>query len=128
MLGEKQTAVPVNPPIGPRLQFVAQQALLEEFLLQPQRDGHLERAQTARREGDIGLEQTLELQERLVIEDDVVHLIETHAFLGQTIVDGMGGKAGVVLFTAESLLLRGGDNLAVADPGSRAVMVKSGNA
>ena len=75
-----------------------------------------------------GFQETLELQEWLVIKHDVVNLIETDTFLGEAIVHRMRRKAGVVLFAAEALLLRGGNNLAIADQSSSAVVVKSGNA
>jgi hypothetical protein len=74
MLGEQQ-------PVGRNilvelLQILAQQALLEQLFLEPERDRHLERAEAPRRERNIGLEQPLEFQERLVVEGDVVDLGE----------------------------------------------------
>ncbi len=59
-----------------RPELVLQQAFLEQLLPQPQRHRHAEGAEAARREGEIGLEQALELQKRLVVEDDVVDLVE----------------------------------------------------
>ena len=44
-------------------------------------------AEAARREREIGLEQPLELEERLVVEHDVVELAQPAAGLGQTIGD-----------------------------------------
>ena len=61
------------------VQLLAQQRLLEQLLLQPQRHRHAEGAEAARREGEIGFEQPLELQERLVVEDDVVDVAELDA-------------------------------------------------
>ena len=55
--------------------LLAQQAFLEQLLPQPERDRHPERAKAARRERDIGLQQPLEFEERLVVEHDVVEAV-----------------------------------------------------
>src|SRR5260370_32119722 len=110
------------------LQFTAQQILLKELLAKPERHGHLERPQTAGREGEVSLQQALEFQERLVIEHRVIDLVQRYAFLRQAVFDGMRRKSGIVLLAAEALFLGRRDNLAVADQGSRAVMIERGNA
>ena len=49
------------------------------------------------RERQIGLEQALEFQERLVVEDDVVDVVERDAGLVEAIGDRVLGKAGIAL-------------------------------
>ena len=46
-----------------------------ELLAQPQRHRHQKRAQAARRVVNVGFEQPLEFQQRLVVEGDVVQLV-----------------------------------------------------
>ena len=71
MLGEQQLALPIDV-VAQRLQLLDQQALLEELLLEPQRQRLAERGEAARREGEIRLQKPLELEERLVVERDEV--------------------------------------------------------
>ena len=87
MLGEQQALLPVEVRLPASVNLVAQQRLLEQLFLQPQRHRHAERAEAARRKGEIGLEQPLELQERLVVEGDVVDVGQRDAGLVEAIVD-----------------------------------------
>jgi hypothetical protein len=48
----------------------------KQFLLEPQWQSHAERGKTARREGEIGLDQPFELRKRLLVERDIVKLVE----------------------------------------------------
>ncbi len=77
---------------------------------------------------EIGFEQALELQERLVVEDDVVDVVELDAGLrrGNTAI-ALCGKAGIVLLAREALLLRGRDDLAVLDQRRGAVVIEGRN-
>ena len=109
------------------LQFVREQALLEQLFLQPQRDRHLERAEAARRQRDIGLQQPLEFEERLVVEHDVVERVHRGARLRKTRRDGVVREGRVVLLAGEALLLRGGDDAAVLDQRRGAVVIEGGN-
>ena len=56
------------------LQLTPEEVLLEQLLANPQRHRHREAAIAARRKGEIGLEQALELQKRLFVEDDGVDI------------------------------------------------------
>src|SRR5438270_3425503 len=116
MLREEQATLPVV--VGgepPKLRL--EQRLLEQLLFEPHRDGHRERAEASWRERHIGLQQTLELQEWLVVEDDVVDPIERHPRLAQAVVDGVSGKARVVLLAREPLFLSGGHDATVLNEG-----------
>src|SRR5665811_1973545 len=94
--------------LGKFPEFVAQQAFLKQFLPQPERDRHLERAEPARRQRDVGLQQPLEFEKRLVVEHDMVKLVGRNAGLRKAIGDGVVRKRGVVLAAGKTLLLRRG--------------------
>ena len=99
VLGEEQLAV--DPAARRRgLERLLQVRLLEQLLLDPERHRHAERAKAARRIGEIGLEQALELDERLLEEDDMVDAVEVDACRIQAIADGLCGKAGIMLLAA----------------------------
>ena len=127
VLAEQQPLLPVEVGL-PTLHLVAQQRLLEQLLLQPQRHGHAERVEAPRREGEIGLEQPLELQERLVVEGDVVDVAELHADMVEAVLHRVLGEAGIVLLAGEALLLRGRDQMAVVDQRGRAVVIEGRDA
>src|SRR5712691_6130192 len=110
--------VPVKAPELPD-----QQVPQEEFLPQPDRDRHPEGAKASRRKRKIGFEQTLELEQRLVIENDKFELIEAFARLVQAVIDGVAGKPRIVLLAGEALLLCCCDHLAVMHDCGRAVVV-----
>src|SRR6266702_4854660 len=54
MLGEEQLVLPVEAG-RPRFEPLGKKVLLEQFPFEPQRQSHAERAEPARREGEIGL-------------------------------------------------------------------------
>jgi hypothetical protein len=58
----------------------------------------------------------------------VVDLVEPDASLGETVGDGVAGKAGVVPLAAEPLLLGRGDDPPVLDEGSGTVVVEGRDA
>ncbi len=126
VLGEEQ---PVRPVEG-RLVVLkpsTQQTFLEQLLLEPDRHRHAERPEATRREGDIGLEQALKLQERLVVEGHVVDGAQADAGFLQAIGNRGPGKAGIVLLAGEPLLLRRGDDAAIVDQVGGAVVIERGD-
>ena len=125
VLGKQQARAPVHSR-GDLFQLGAQQILLKQLFLDPDRHGPLEGAQAPRREGHVGFKQALELEEGLVVEGDVVDVLEFEAGFGQTIGDCVRGKALVVLSAREALLLRGRDDPAVDDEGGGAVVIEGG--
>jgi hypothetical protein len=78
VLGEQEAVLPVVAR-GVDLKLLLQQSLLEQLLLEPHRHGHGERPEAAGGEGHVGLQQTLELEERLVVESHVVDVAQAHA-------------------------------------------------
>src|SRR5918912_816608 len=104
MLGEHQLGLDFDVAHAPR-ELVAQDVLLEQLLARPYRDGFGERAESARRKGQIGLQQALELEERFVVEDDVIEFLDREAASREAVIDGSGGKIGIVPFAREALFL-----------------------
>src|SRR5205085_2867606 len=94
-----------------------------QLLAQPQRHRHQERTQAARRIINVSLKQSLKLQERLIVEGDVSHVFAFNAARLQAILDGIGGKAMIMLLARETLLLRRRHDLAVAHQTRRRVVV-----
>src|SRR6185503_17889648 len=126
MLAEQEALLPVEVRL-PLLHLVAQQGLLEQLLLQPQRHGHAEGVEAARREGEVGLEQPLELQERLVVRGGVVDVGQLDAGLAEAVVDRLLREGRVVLLAGEALFLSGGNELAVLDQRGSAVVIEGGD-
>src|SRR5437870_12270531 len=99
-----------------------------KLLAQPQGHRHDERSQTARRIVEIGLQQALKFQKRLVIESNQINFIAFDPGVVETELYGVCGKTVVVLLAGEAFFLRGSDNLAVADNTGRRIMIVSRNA
>ena len=127
MLGEQELVAPVE--IGQRTpELPAQKALLKELLANPQRDRLVERAKAARREGDVSLDQALELEKGLVVEGHEVDRFKAAAALFQTVVDGLAGEVRIVLAAREPLLLRRRHDAAVLDQRRRGIVVEGRDA
>ena len=58
----------------------------------------------------------------------MVDVVEIDLACLQTVADGMGRKARIVLLAGEALLLSRRDDVAILDKGSRAVMIEGGDA
>src|SRR5579864_5649122 len=113
VFGEKELGLPIE--IGSKaLQILMEQTFLEKLFANPQRDGHLERTQAPWREGQISFEQTLELQERFVVKDDVVDVIERHAVLSQAVFHSVLGEPGIVFLSREPFFLGRCDDFPIA--------------
>ena len=80
------------------------------------------------REGVVRLEQSFELQERLVIEGHSVQIAVLQPRLLQGIPGRVNRKPSVVTLPAESLLLRGGDDIAVDQERRRTIVIVSRDA
>src|SRR5438552_2971457 len=85
-----------------------------QFLPEPQRHGLEKGSEAGRDIGEVGFEQTLEFQKRFVIERDKVEIGRANTALGKAIIDRVLRKAIVVLPAREALLLRGGNEVAIA--------------
>ena len=98
-----------------------------QLFAEPDGHRHDEAADAARRERQLGLEQALEFQHRLVVEGDEVELLGAEPRLVQTVRDGVARKPRVVFFPREPLFLRGRDDIAIDDDRGGAVVIKGGN-
>ena len=127
VLGKEETPLPVVGG-GVGLELLLQQGLLEQLLPEPQRNGHGEGSEPAGGEGQVGLQEALELEEGLVIEDDVVHLSEAASARLKAILDRMAGEARVVLLSREAFFLGCRHDAPVLNERCRAVVVESRDA
>src|SRR4030095_12753582 len=127
VLGKEETPLPVvGGGIG--LELFLQQRLLKQLLPEPQRNGLGEGGESARGESQICLQKALELEERLVIENDVVYLSEAASALSKAILDRMAREARVVLLPRKAFLLGGRHDASVLHERCRAVVIESRDA
>ena len=127
VLAEQQFRRPVLVWVEqPQLLF--QQAFQEQFLVQPDRKRSAKRSKAPRRKSEVRLEQTLELQKRLVVERDVIRIPARDPALSQAIAKRIDRKARIVLLSSESLFLGRCNDLAVSQKAGRAIVVVGGDA
>ncbi len=100
----------------------------EELLPEPARHRGEEGADPSRRVRDVCFEDALERENGLVVEDDGVEIGGGDARLGEAVSRRVPRKIEVVLLPRETLLLRGGDDLAVHDERRGAVAIEGGDA
>jgi hypothetical protein len=108
-------------------ELASQEILEKQLLAQPHRDRHAEALEAARRESEIALEKALELEERLVVEGDQVHVRETDAGFAQAVRKRLRRELRVVFPAREALLLRCRDDPAVLHQRGGAVVVERGD-
>ena len=94
-----------------------------ELLAQPHRHGLHELRDPLRRDAEVGLQDPLELEDRLVVERDRAEVGRGDPRLAQAVVDRVAREARVVLLAGEALLLGRGEDLAVAEQRGGAVVV-----
>src|SRR5205809_6323137 len=104
MLGKQQAPVPVHIVIE-LLKLAYEQSPLEQLLFQLQRQGLPERSESARSKGEVGLKQTLEFQERLVVERHQVKLAGTGAGGFHARADRLMGRPRIALPAGEAFRL-----------------------
>jgi hypothetical protein len=91
---------------------------------QPERHRHHEGSQSDRSIRQVGFEQTIKLEERLVVKDNVVELPRSKARFPEAVVCGVLWEVGVVLDAGESFLLCCRDDLAITQQGGGAVVIE----
>ena len=82
----------------------------------------------ARGVGQVGFEQALELEERLVVEHHVINVANAAGCFIQTIVHRASRKISVEFFSGKSFLLSSRNYAAVRNERSGAVVIKCGKA
>src|SRR5690242_10654024 len=107
---------------------VVQLAVHVQLVLRPERARLEERSEAARCDGEVRLEDPLELEERLIVESDAREIVRRDPSGSEAVVDRVRGEARVALLSCEALFLRGRDDLAIAQQARRAVVVKRGDA
>ena len=108
-------------------ELFAQLRLQQQLFLDPDRHRGNERAQPARGGREVGLEQALELEERLVVEHDRIEAGEVGGAGREAVADRRRREARVVAPAREALLLRRRDQPPVDDQGRRGIVIVCGN-
>jgi len=94
-----------------------------KFLLDPERHRLQKRAESFGAVGEVGLQDTLELNQRLFVEDDMGEICIADPRLLQAVSDRMMREGSVMLLAREAFLLRGGNDLAIPDEASGRIVV-----
>lgn len=109
-------------------ELVLDQVTDPDFIAEPSQHRFAKDAQRARKGLHAGEQQALELKERLFEEDQIIEVRRLDSGAAQAKVDGILGKAIVVLFAGEPLLFGSGDQLSVTQQSGRRVVKIAGNA
>src|SRR5260370_37105662 len=88
-----------------RAELLSNQLSREELLFHPDRHRGDERTPAARRGRQIGLDESLKLEERLVVEADLVDAGGVDPGFPKAVLDGTGREALVGFLLRETLLL-----------------------
>src|SRR5205809_1837449 len=99
-------------------------AVGEELFLQPHGPRHAEGGEAFGVDPEIGLEDPLELEERLVIKADVRELGRCDSGRLKAVPHRVPWKRRVALLAREALFLRRGDDLAVSEQAGGAVVIE----
>ena len=110
------------------LELAADLARQVELLSHPQRHRLEKGPEAGRREGEVGLEDALELQKGLVVEADVVQIPRLQTGFAQAIRDRVGREGVVVLDAGEAFFLGRRHDLAIDHQRRGRVVVVGGNA
>jgi hypothetical protein len=72
----------------------------------------------------VGLQEALKLEDRLIVESDVINVVDRQSLRLQTVLGRVLRKLWVMLLPGPPLLLRGGDDLPVSNETSRAIVIE----
>jgi hypothetical protein len=103
--------------------FLPKKVSQQELFFQPHRHGGKKRLETTRRETEVGFEEPLEFDKRLVIEHNVFEILDSDPSFVQTILNGMTRETWIMLLSRKALFLRRRNNLAILHNTGSAVMV-----
>src|ERR1700730_3131335 len=120
MLGENDCAL--------KVELFLQLRLHPYFVFDPKRKRFQKRMNAARRAGEIGMQDAVELYEWLLIKSDIIEFRGCDVALAQAIVDGVPWKSRVVLLSREPFLLSRRDDFTITYQACSTVMVISGDA
>ena len=105
------------------VEFLRDQVRDPQLLLEPERHRLDERAEPARRGGDVRFEEAFEFEKRLVIKRHHIEIRRLDASLAQAVGDRVLGERGVSLVAREPLLLRRRDDAPVPHEAGGGVMI-----
>jgi hypothetical protein len=103
--------------------FLPKEVSQQELFFQPHGHGGKKRLETPRRKTEVGFEEPLEFDKRLVIEHHVFEILDSDPSFIQTILNGMTWKTWIMLLSRKALFLRRRNNLAILHKTGSAVMV-----
>jgi hypothetical protein len=109
-------------------QLVPQLPVQVELVFDPEGAGHEEGLEACRRDPQIGLQDALELEQRLVVEPDVSQIPNLDSRLRQTVRHSLSREGGIPLLPGKPFLLGRGHDLAVPEQTCGAVVVVCGYA
>lgn len=95
-----------------------------QLLLKPEGHGFKERPNSNGGVGEIGFQNPLKLDKRLVIEDDIVEVFDLNLPDLKTGADCIDRKIEVVFPSGKALLLSGCDDLSIPYKGSSTVVIE----
>ena len=114
-----------KPRLARQGKALAQRPAHVELILEPKRHRQPKAAKARWRVSQVGLQQPVELRQRLVIKGNTIQVLRLESCLAQTICDGVCRKAGVMFPAGEPLLLSRGDDIAIHYQRRGAVMIES---
>jgi len=106
-------------------EVLAQQTPHKQLLLDPNRHRREKTQEATGRKGMVRLQQTLELQERFVIERYGGKILVIEARFSQDITTRVDRERRIVFLSGESFLLRRSDNLSIDEDRRCAIVVVS---
>src|SRR5262245_3444290 len=95
-------------------ELLLEQLFQEHLLLDPERHCHHVRSDSSRGKRKLRFQYPIKSQQRLVVEDNILELLERCVSLLKAEPHGVTRKPCIVFLTAESLFLRGGYDLPIA--------------
>jgi hypothetical protein len=109
-----------------KAEFTMKEFLHPDALADPKGNGHQEGSQARGGIAEIAMQYAVKFQERFLIEGHQVQVGDGNAAFREAVFDGIGGEAGVVFLTGESLLLGSANDDAILHETGGAVVIKSG--
>ena len=118
MIGKAELSAKLLPQFGSNPLGQAQ------FMRAPQRQGPAERRKATWGKRQIRLQETLKLDEWLLVKGNIIQVRHVDPSLVQTIGDRLARESRIALQACKALLLGGSHNLTVLEKGGRRVMIE----
>src|ERR1700681_723374 len=105
-------------------EFDADEIRHPQLFFQPDRHRFRERRKPRRCVIEVGFEQAIELENRFIVEADLIELLDGESSLFETELDGARREARIVFDASEALLLSCRDDLAVNDDARCGIVIE----